>query len=320
MPAGPAAPAPLQDTPEGGTIDVSVVVPAYFGAKTIADCLDSVQRATAGRRREIIVVESSGDATAAIIRERFPDVVLIVSETRLTAGAARNRGASVARGKLIFFTDQDCLVPPDWVDRLAPHLADPTVGGAGGAVGIRDLSNLSGCAVYFLEFLTHFPVKGAARRDANFLVGCNSAYRADALRLTRFPDRTLGEDVLFSDRLRLCGFSIIYDPQVEVRHENRQGWGEFFAYNRKMGRSAASYHQVLRRWWVDPFLRVPFLAFLAPLVILPTIAFDLARTRWSYFGRFLFLWPMCLVGNLMWANAFRRHVLETRAHARNAPT
>ena len=307
----------LTDRPGIGQIDISVVIPAYYGASTIADCLESVERATAGRRREIIVVESSGDETAGIVRRRFPGVVLICSETRLTAGGARNRGAAEARGRLVFFTDQDCTVPSDWIERLERHLDDPSIGAAGGAVGIRNLSNLSGCALYFLEFLYHFPGNGPPRRDRNFLIGCNSVYRAAALQVVRFPDQTLGEDVLFSHQLRRHGFSVVYDPRIEVRHQNREGWGEFFHYNREMGHAAASYHMVLRYWWVASFLRIPILVFLAPVVILPSIALRLIRSRVSYFFRFLLLSPMCLLGNLIWASGFRRRGLETRGTSRD---
>ncbi len=295
------------------SLDVSVVIPAYGGAATIVDCLASVQRAAAGRSVEIVVVESSGDDTAAFVRDQFPEVRLIVSPTRLSAGAARNRGAAEARAPLIFFVDQDCIVPPDWIARLEEHLVDPAIGAAGGSVGIRNLSSLSGCAMYFLEFLYHFPAKAPARQGKNFLVGCNSGYRAEALRRLPFPDQTLGEDVLFSHALQANGFGVIYDPAVEVLHQNRHTWKEFFNYNRKMGRSAAEYHAVLRHWWIAPFFSAPLLAFLAPFIILPSIAVGLARARWSYLIRFLFVSPMCLAGNLVWANAFRQQVLRIRA-------
>ena len=164
---------------------------------------------------------------------------------------------------------------------------------------------------YFLEFLYHFPGNGPPRRDENFLVGCNSAYRAAALQVVRFPDQTLGEDVLVSHELRRHGFSIVYDPRVEVQHQNRTGWGAFFGYNREMGRAAANYHMVLQHRWMAWFPRIPLLVFLAPVVILPSIALRLIRSRWSYFFRFLLLSPMCLLGNLVWASGFRQRVRET---------
>jgi GT2 family glycosyltransferase len=296
--------------------DISVVIPAYHGAATIAECLRSVREATRNHRHEIIVVESSGDGLAEIVRDRFPEVVLVCSAERLTAGAARNRGAAEARGRLVFFTDQDCVVPPDWISALEQHMNDRAVGAAGGAVGIRDPSNLSGCAVYFLEFLNHFPELGPAQRNENFLVGCNTVCRPEALKEVRFPDQTLGEDVLMSHLMRDKGFDVVYDPRIEVLHHNRKGWREFFEYNRKMGRAAAISHDLLQLWWIEPFFRVPALAFLAPFLILPTIAIDLLHSRWSYLFRFLLLSPMCLLGNLAWASAFRTQALRIRSGVR----
>lgn len=295
--------------------DISVVVPGYLGARTIVDCLESIHHAIRGRQAEVIVVESSGDGAADSVRQRFPGVKLVQSPTRLSAGGARNRGTTESRGRIVFFTDQDCIVPPDWISRLEQHLARPGIGAAGGSVGIRNLSSLSGCAMYFLEFLYHFPARGRAPRDDNFMVGCNSAYRRELLQVVSFPDQTLGEDVLFSDRIRRAGFGIVYDPDLEVKHQNREGWGEFFSYNGKMGRSAAAYHLVLNRKWARPFIRVPALTFAAPLAILPSIGFRLARSRWSYLFRFLLLTPMCLAGNLVWASAFRREILDARRRA-----
>jgi GT2 family glycosyltransferase len=294
-------------------LDVSVVVPAYRGAATIVACLESVERAAAGLRAEVVVVESSGDGAAGVVRARFPAVRVIESATRLSAGAARNRGAAEARGHAVLFVDQDCVVPPDWIARMLRYLAAADTGGAGGSVGVRNVSNWSGWAVYFLEFFHHFPSRERPTRNKNFLLGCNCGYRADAIRRVAFPDRTLGEDVLFAEAMRQQGLSTIYDPTLEVRHWNRAGWGEFLAYNRKMGCASGSYHRVLNRWWCQPFLHAPMLAFIAPLIILPSIGWRVTRSRWSYLGRFLLLLPACLIGNLTWAAAFRRQVLRERA-------
>jgi glycosyltransferase involved in cell wall biosynthesis len=293
-------------------VEVSVVVPAYNGERTIAACLKSIEDATRGRRAEIIVVDSSSDGTAAIVHECFPQVHLIRSPERLSAGAARNRGVVAALGRLIFFTDQDCIVPPDWIDQLEGHLRDGTVHGAGGAVGIRNLSSASGCAVYFLEFLNHFPRRRRPLRNRKFLIGCNCAYWADVIRTVRFPDQTVAEDILLSNELRKRDFTIVHNPRIEVLHQNREGWNAFFEYNRKMGATAADYHALIRLWWAAPVLRHPNLAFLAPLAVLPSIAWDLLQSHPAYLLRFLRLSPICLVGNLVWANSFRRRVLETR--------
>ncbi len=295
-------------------LDVTVIVPAYRGASTIADCLQSVESALQGCHAEVIVVESSGDGTGRIVRDLFPDVRLIESPKQLTAGAARNRGGAEALGRLLFFVDQDCVVPPDWIGRLSAHLRDPKVGAAGGSIGIRNLGNLSGCAVYFLEFLTHFPNGRSMQRNTNFLIACNCAIKRDVFRKSGFPDRTLAEDILFTHTARTSGFDIVYDPKVTVGHWNRSGWTEFLSYNRKMGKAAAGYHMEIRKAIMKPFLRFPILVFVSPLFVLPKIFFNLIGAPLGYLLRFLPLLPVCLLGNLVWGAAFRREALSMRRH------
>ena len=297
-----------------GPVDISVVIPAYHGAATIAACLASVQRATEGRRAEIIVVDSSGDRCGEIVRGQFPTVTLVLSPTRLSAGAARNRGVAMARGRLMFFVDQDCVVPNDWIAALEKHFADPAIGGAGGSLGILNPECLTGCGVYFLEFFRHFPHDGPPRRNRNFLLGCNSAYRPELLRDGGFPDQTLGEDVLLSHQMRQQGFKLVYDPRVAVLHRNREGREQFFRYNTKMGTASAADQLILKRPRSWLFLRFPILAFLTPAVVLPVIFVRLLRCskRRTYLPTFLRLLPLCLAGNLAWAAAFRREVLASR--------
>ena len=297
-----------------GPVDISVVIPAYHGAATIAACLASVQRATEARRAEIIVVDSSGDRCGEIVREQFPEVTLVLSPTRLSAGAARNRGVAMARGHILFFVDQDCVVPHDWIAALEKHFTDPAIGGAGGSLGILNPECVTGCGVYFLEFFRHFPQDKTPQRNRNFLLGCNSAYRAELLSDDAFPDQTLGEDVLLSHQMRQQGFELVYDPRVEVLHRNREGREQFFLYNTKMGTASAADQLILKRprsWF---FLRFPILAFLTPAVILPVIFVRLLRCskRRTYLPTFLRLLPLCLAGNLVWAAAFRREVLASR--------
>ena len=72
--------------------DYSVIVPAYHGRETIADCLCSVLRAIEGRRGEVLVIESSGDGTAELVREQFPMIRVLALAERVSA-----RGGSQSR-------------------------------------------------------------------------------------------------------------------------------------------------------------------------------------------------------------------------------
>jgi len=250
-----------------------VIVPAYGGASTIEACLRSILRAVAGWDHEFLVVESSGDGTAEVVRRCYPEVTLITSPQRLAAGQARNREISLARGQWLFCVDQNCQVPSDWMTDLMRSLHEPGAAAAGGSIAAGNPENLSGWAVYFLVFLDHFLNTTPASRNSNFLIGCNNAWHADVWRHICVPDRTtLGEDVLLSQAVRQQGWDVIYDPAACVVDQNRRGWAEFRRYNREMGRAAVAYQLERRSCCLGVVQRLPVLIFAVPLVALPAIA------------------------------------------------
>jgi GT2 family glycosyltransferase len=299
------------DPGESATVAVSVIVPAYRGLATIGACLESVCNATAGQSVEIIVVESSGDGTAELVRRRFPAVRVIESASRLSSGAARNEGFRHAGGRLWLCVDQDCVVPRNWMARFVDMLGREGVGAAGGSIGVANPGNLSGWCVYFLEFFTHFPARGPVRSD-NFLIGANSGWRSDAIGREVFPDRTLGEDLIASERVRRAGWTVLYDPSLTVQHHNRRGWREFMRYCREMGGAAAKSRTQLGGRVIGILHRLPILAFGIPFLILPRIVWRLVFAPPGYLLTFLALLPCCAVGHLAWANAFRKTLRQVR--------
>ena len=54
------------------------------------------------------------------------------------AGAARNQAAEEARGRVLFFSQTDCRLPPDLLARLNQDLADADLSGVGGLCLARD--------------------------------------------------------------------------------------------------------------------------------------------------------------------------------------
>lgn len=293
---------------------VSVVIPAYRGARTIGRTLESLADQAGVVRPEVIVVESSGDATGDLVSRDFPWVTLVREPDRLSAGAARNLGITRTAGAFILFIDQDCIAPKDWIFRLMADLRKPGIDAVGGSIGIANPANLSGAAVYFLEFVRQFPRRGCLEDDPLFLLGCNAGYRAEVLRAVTFPDRTLAEDVIFTDRVRKAGFHVAYDPEITVLHHNRVGWGEFVSYAWKMGGAAADYHAELKLRWMQPIMRWPILIFPAALTVTPWTMQRLLRGPWSYTALFLIVAPACVLGNLVWATAFWRRLVEKRSY------
>jgi GT2 family glycosyltransferase len=105
--------------------------------------LESLRQLTYPRRQfELIVVGGPHDRGRDVVesfRESadFPVHYCIVRADMLgSASFKRNGGAEVARGDILAFTDDDCVVHRDWLTAAVPFFQAPEVGGVEGAVEI----------------------------------------------------------------------------------------------------------------------------------------------------------------------------------------
>ena len=89
-------------------VNVSVVIPAFNAADTIARALDSVLIQTYPASEIIVVDDCSSDDTRAIV-ERYAakGVRLLASPQRRGASGARNAGIAAAKGEAVAFLDSD---------------------------------------------------------------------------------------------------------------------------------------------------------------------------------------------------------------------
>jgi glycosyltransferase involved in cell wall biosynthesis len=96
--------------------DVSVIIPARDAEATIGRTLSAVQRQEVEGDYEVILVDDgSSDATPEIAKQFDGAVTVLRHEQSRGAGTARNRGADVARGSVLAFTDADCFPTDRWL-------------------------------------------------------------------------------------------------------------------------------------------------------------------------------------------------------------
>lgn len=105
---------------------ISVIIVNRDGEADLERCLKSVIGADA----EILMVDNNScDGSLALVRERFPEVVLMAQGSNLGFAAANNLAAAQASGDSFLLLNTDAWLRPGALDLLAQYLGDrPEVG------------------------------------------------------------------------------------------------------------------------------------------------------------------------------------------------
>jgi len=109
--------------------EVSIIIPAYNGAKTISETLHSLQQQTFQDFEIIIINDGSTDNTLEIIESVQDPRIKIFSYSNGGLPTARNRGIAQAQGDFLTFIDADDLWTPDKMElQLTALKGNPNAG------------------------------------------------------------------------------------------------------------------------------------------------------------------------------------------------
>jgi len=145
-------------------------------------------------RYEIIVVDNNlSDALREFVNtvQKLPGAeVRYVLESRTGLHYAQHAGAKVARGKILAYTEDDILVPKNWLNALMQEFEDPRVGKVGGVVGcgwfyrrglFQSFEAQRRFYMYDLNTPTRFSVIIPTYNRFEMLVDCLAAVRAQTV-------------------------------------------------------------------------------------------------------------------------------------------
>lgn len=227
-------------------IKVAIVIPTLNNAETLERCLDSVKKNDTKHKYEVIVVDAgSSDGTIEIAR-KYADKVVNGVPSRIN----RNKGIENAEGDIICFTDSDCVVPEDWIDKLVEGLLrlnekDSRIIGVGGS-NVPLLENLSltelAIAKVIVSPLVAFKAWSAAiyreEREVNHNSMMNSAYFKRVIEEVGGFREEPGypEDVDFIAKIIGKGYKLYYLPEPLVYHKHKSSFGGFASQMRDFGR------------------------------------------------------------------------------------
>jgi len=277
---------------------LSIIIASYNSRNTIERCLESLRNQNTRGTFETIVVDTSTDGTAAIVKRRFPEVRLYNFSKRKFCGDARNWGVSVAKGEIIAFIDADCVADSTWVDEiLKAHQS--MVLAVGGAIANGEPSNLVSWASYFCEFSQWMPTT-----PANWftdIAAANMSYKREIFdRYGVFIEGTYCSDTDLHWRLGRESYRLQFVPSILVSHNSIDRLDCFLKHEFFHGRCFARVRiqgQGFSRW---KRLLYVTCSPLIPLRLFAKIALNNMRNK-IYFLQFLKSSPLVALGIICWS-------------------
>jgi len=192
---------------------VSIIIPAYNSASTLAGCLDSVKAFDYPNVAEIIVVDDASTDNTDEILKRYPDVKAIRRTDNKGKATALNLALSQARGELVLCVDSDTYPEMHSLKPLAGKVMQPGVAAATPRVRAANPSNL---LEHFqdIEYVLWF---GFFQYSLHFIDGLMvtpgpmSIFRKDILaKAGGFDGTTITEDMEVALRLKDLGYKISF--------------------------------------------------------------------------------------------------------------
>jgi len=221
---------------------ISVVVPTYNRLESLALCLRALAELDYPRDRfEVVVVDDGSPVSVRPLVDELRGTldVRVVVQSNVGPAAARNRGASVAEGEFLAFTDDDCRPDARWLKRLTSELLDaPDCIVGGRTINSLPENRFAEASQHLVDYL--YADLNTGRGGPVFFTSNNMAVAADRFAFAGgFDERfrfAAGEDRALCEAWSGLGLPMRYAPTAVVYHRHDMStagfWRQHFHYGR----------------------------------------------------------------------------------------
>jgi O-antigen biosynthesis protein len=224
---------------------LSVVIVNYNVKYFLEQCLHSVRRAGENLQTEVFVVDNNSvDGSVKMVREKFPEVILIENKDNTGFAKANNQAIKISSGEYVLLLNPDTVVESDTFSKILQFMdSHPDAGGLGVKMidgkgnflpeSKRGLPTPS-VAFYKIFGLSNFFPKsrvfgkyhlGFLDKDqvnpVEILSGAFMLLRKSVLDKIGLLDETFfmyGEDIDLSYRILKAGYQNYYFPETRIIH------------------------------------------------------------------------------------------------------
>lgn len=226
-------------------MDLSVVIVNYNVRYFLEQCLHSVYRSGKDLKMEVLVVDNNSvDGSAEMVREKFPQVHLIINEQNTGFSRANNQAIRISKGRYVLLLNPDTVLENETLPAVI-HFMDEHKDAGGLGVKMLDgqgrflpeskrglpTPGVAFCKIfglsalfpksrlfgqYHLGYLSHEEV-----HQVDVLSGAFMLLRKEALEKTGLLDESFfmyGEDIDLSYRITRAGYRNYYFPGTRIIH------------------------------------------------------------------------------------------------------
>jgi cellulose synthase/poly-beta-1,6-N-acetylglucosamine synthase-like glycosyltransferase len=228
-------------------VKISVIVPTYNRRNLLERTLNSLFQQDYPEYEIIVVNDGSQDGTHEYLKSLAAEGKIKYHRHENSGLAAtRKEGLKHALGELIAFTDDDCVVPNDWLSKLAKQLSHTEIGGVGGATRTGNPENIFAVSTDIMQNYFKQAIN-KERVEVPFFTGNNVAYKRTSLEKVGGPDprfRMGAEDRDLTFRVAQTGATLVYDPSIVVEHHNDSTFWKFLRHQFDFGKGSYLFYTV----------------------------------------------------------------------------
>ncbi len=221
---------------------VSIITINYNESEVTLDLLESIRKLSYPNYEIIVVDNASPNDNPEIIKEKYPEVVLIKSEENLGFAGGNNLGVKQAKGDYLLFINNDTIVPQDFIEPLVETLQkDETIGMVSPKIKFHWDPTLIQYAGY--TPMSHWTIRNNSigyhqKDDGDFdRAGETQSIHGAAMMVPKSVVDNVGmmteiyflyyEEHDWAEMVKRAGYKIYYQPKSYILHKESVSTGKF---------------------------------------------------------------------------------------------
>ena len=210
----------------------SIIVPVYNRPQEVAELLESLTRQT-DKDFELVIVEDGSTVKCDAACRETSEIIDVKYFHKSNEGRsiARNYGIERARGNFLVFVDSDCILPPDYIEKLKENLRATPTDCFGGPDAAHDSFTDVQKAINFsmTSFLTTGGIRGGKKSMEKFTPRTfNMGFSRNVYENVGGFREMFSEDIDMSMRIKNAGHKVMLYPDVKVYHKRRVDFKKFW--------------------------------------------------------------------------------------------